>query len=352
MSERVSRAVSRWVAGALAAVLIAACGDPVERASVPAAPAVTVLAYGGWSVPPELRDAFRRQTGIELSVRHVGADAAALTEHLTATAGKPEGDVAVGLPGRYAKRALAAEVFAPYTSPEANKGQHRFTIDDQQRLSALDLADVCVNVDKRWFAARDRTLPTTLGDLARPEYAGLMAVPDPSRTEPGFAFLLATIERYGETGWRQYWARLRDNGAHVAPSLKTAYKQRFSGASASGSLPLVVARASSPAEELDGGTSPVTVLPDTCFRMVRYAGVLDETAHPDRAHRLIDFLLSQQFQATVAPTYGTYPTRERVELPDGWRNVAPIRTDPMTLPASDVHANERRWLRQWRAVWR
>lgn len=357
MSEKLRRVPSRLVAGAVTAMLVtalvAACGEPAETPPDPAAPAVTVLAYEGWNVPPELRDAFQRQTGFGLEVEHVGADAAGLTEHLTATEGEPTGDVAVGLPGRYAKRALGADVFAPYTSPEANQGQHRFTIDDQQRLSAIDLADVCVNVDKSWFTSRDRTQPKTLADLARPDYAGLMALPDPSRTEVGFAFLQATIARYGETGWRSYWQRLRGNGAHIVGSFDVAYDDRFSGSSTSGSLPLVVAPASSPAEQLkDDGTSPVAVLPDTCFRTVRYAGVLADAEYPERAHRAIDFLLSQQFQAAIAPTYGTYPTRERVSLPDDWRGVAPMRTEPMTLPAADVTTNERRWLREWRQVWR
>lgn len=354
MSEKLLRAPSRWraVAAVLITALVAACGDPGATPPEPATSTVTVLAYKGWTIPPELQDAFQRQTGYELDVEHIGANAAALTQHLTDTAGQPTGDVAVGLPDRHAKRALAADVFAPYTSPEANQGQHRFTIDDQQRLSAVDLADVCVNIDKSWFASRDRTQPKTLADLARPEYAGLLALPDPTRTEAGFAFLQATIARYGETGWRQYWTQLRSTDTHLVDSLDVAYEKRFSGASSSGSLPLVVAPASSPAEELkDDGTSPTTVLPDTCFRTPRYAGVLADTENPERAHRAIDFLLSQQFQATIAPTYGTYPTRERVSLPDDWRSVAPMRTEPMTLPAADVTTNERRWLREWRAVW-
>ncbi len=356
MSEKLWRAPTRSVAGAVIAVLVsmlaAACGDPVETTPGPAAATVTLLAYDGWTMPPDLRDAFQRQTGYELEVDHVGANAAALTQHLTATAGEPTGDVAVGLPARYAKHALAAEVFAPYTSPEANQGQQRFTIDDQQRLSAIDVADVCVNVDKSWFASRDRTPPKTLADLARPEYAGLIALPDPTRSETGFAFLKATIARYGETGWRQYWTQLRSHGAHLVDSLDVAYEKRFSGAS-SGSFPLVVAPASAPADDLkDDGTSRVAVLPDTCFRTVRYAGVLADREFPERAHRAIDFLLSQQFQAAIAPTYGTYPTRERVALPDDWRSVAPMRSEPMTLPAADVTKNERRWLREWRAVWR
>lgn len=360
MSEKVwrvpsrRRAVAAVLIMALVTALAAACGDPAETPPGPAAPTVTVLAYKGWTIPPELQDAFQRQTGYELDVEHIGANAASLTRHLTATAGEPTGDVAVDLPDRHAKRALAADVFAPYTSPEANQGQQRFTIDDQQRLSAVDVADVCVNVDKSWFASRDRSQPKTLADLARPEYAGLLALPDPARSETGFAFLQATIARYGEAGWRQYWTQLRNHGAHLVSSLDVAYKKRFSGAASSdssGSLPLAVAPASSPAKALKDGTAPVAVLPDTCFRTVRYAGVLADTEYPERAHRAIDFLLSQQFQATIAPTYGTYPTRERVSLPDDWRSVAPMRTEPMTLPAADVTTNERRWLREWRAVW-
>ena len=58
-------------------------------------------------------------------------------------------------------------------------------------------------------------VPATLDDLVKPAYKGLLVVEDPATSSPGLAFMLATVARYGESGWRDYWSKLRANDVKV-----------------------------------------------------------------------------------------------------------------------------------------
>lgn len=340
-----------WVAAACG-VFMAGCTVSADSDGPAAGSAeVTLLADESWSIPDELREAFERQTDIELVVRTVGADAAGLTGELIRTGGAASADVAFGVDSSTAQRALAAGVFDTYTSPEANKGQQRYSIDDQQRLSAVDLVEVCVNVDVEWFAKRNVPVPETYADLAEDRYSDLFVLPSPVTSSQGFAFLLGSIERFGETGWQEYWSELKSNGVRVLPGFDDAYKKDFTGSSKDGNRPIALGYASSPAKEVDDNGDPTTkALRDTCYQTVRYAGVLEGADHPLRAQKFVDFLLSQQFQANLAERFGTYPVREGVELPDGWDQVAPPPANPKSLPAEEVDDNRTRWVTRWRSV--
>ena len=59
--------------------------------------------------------------------------------------------------------------------------------------------------------------------------------------------MLATIARFGESGWVDYWHQLRANGVLVVDGWEEAYTAQFSGAGGSkGKRPIVVSYATSP----------------------------------------------------------------------------------------------------------
>lgn len=345
---RVVRAAAVYL---LVGVLVTGCtlfGGNDEQAEGP--DTVTLVTHESWSVPQEVLDAFEQRSGIRLRVFPEG-DAGALTNRLVLTKDNPIADVAYGVDSTFASRALSEGVFEPYTSPEADRGPQRYAIDPQHRLSAVDVGDVCVNVDTEWFAEEGLAEPETFEDLAEPRYRDLLVVENPATSSPGLAFLLATVAEYGEQGWADYWKRLRDNGVKTVSGWTEAYTQEFSGSSGEGPRPIVVSYASSPAAEIGEDGKPRTkALLDTCYRQVEYAGVLEGTEHKDEAGRVIDFLLSQQFQATVAENMYVYPARAGVDLPAGWAEVAPLPQDPAALPSEQVQAGREGWIEQWRAL--
>lgn len=313
---------------------------------------VVLVTHDSWSVPQEVLDEFAQRSGIRIEVRKQG-DAGELTNKLVLTKADPLGDVAYGVDSTFASRALSEGVLKPYTSPEADRGPQRYAVDDRHRLTAVDVGDVCVNVDDQWFAERDLRKPETFDDLADPRYRDLFVVESPATSSPGLAFLLATVAKYGEQGWADYWQRLERNGVKVVSGWTEAYTQAFSGSSGEGSRPIVVSYASSPAAEVNADGKPTTsALLDTCYRQVEYAGVLAGTKQPDKAGKVVDFLLSQQFQSIVSENMYVYPARAEVPMPSAWPRAAPLPDDPASLPPEQVEAGRKGWIEQWRGLLR
>ena len=199
----------------------------------------------------------------------------------------------------------------------------------------VDFGDVCVNDDLAWFAEHDLAPPADLEALADPAYRDLLVVENPAASSPGLAFLLATIARYGDDGWADYWSRLTANGVEVVDGWTEAYYDRFSGAG-DGDRPLVVSYGTSPPAEVLFADPPIDapttgVIADTCFRQVEYAGVLRGTDAPDAAHRLVDFLLTPAFQSEIALNLFVYPANDTVSLPAAFTDFAVVPDHPATL---------------------
>jgi thiamine transport system substrate-binding protein len=311
---------------------------------------VVLVTHDSFAVPEDLLADFGRESGITVEVRKVG-DAGALTNQLVLTKDSPIGDLAYGVDTTFASRALDEDVFAEYRSPEAGKGPQRYQVDDSGRLTAVDVGDVCVNIDRAALAKKGVPEPENLADLTRSIYRDMLVVEDPATSSPGLAFLLGTIAQLGEDGWREYWVALKGVGVKVVSGWEEAYTQEFSGSSGKGSRPIVVSYASSPAAEVgDDGKPRTKALLDTCFRQVEYAGVLDGAKDADSAKKVLDFLLSEKFQAAVPEQMYVYPAREGVALPEGWARTAPQPTAAATLPSADIQQNREQWISEWRGL--
>jgi thiamine transport system substrate-binding protein len=317
-----------------------------DSAAAPSDHKVVLVTHDSFAYTKTLFAQFKKDTGITIEV-HPAGDAGALTNQLVLTKANPIGDLAYGIDNTFATRALNEGVFAPYTSPQASKGPQRYDVDASHRLTAIDLGDVCLNVDVRKF----KDAPKTFEDLTKPEYAKQLVVEDPQTSSPGLAFLLATISHFGENGWQQYWSKLKAGGMKVVSGWEEAYSQDFSGSSGKGPQGIVVSYASSPSAEIGDDGKPRTVaMLDTCFRQVEYAGVLQGAKNPSDARKVLDFLLSPQFQADVPGQMYVYPSLEGVALPKEWQQAAPLPTKPITMPGEQIQAGRDKWIGQWRSL--
>ncbi len=311
---------------------------------------VVLVTHDSFAMSDEVLAAFTKSSGITVDVRKVG-DAGALTNQLVLTKGSPIGDVAYGVDTTFASRALDEDVFAPYEVDVKGPADH--ALDDTNRLTAVDLGDVCLNIDPAALAAKGVPEPTSYADLVKPVYKDLLVVEDPATSSPGLAYLLGTVAKLGD-GWQDHWKALRANGVKVVSGWEEAYTQEFSGSSGKGPRPIVVSYASSPSAELaEDGTPRTKAVLDTCFRQVEYAGVLKNAAHGDNdddAKKVMDFLLSQEFQSQVPEQMYVYPARSDVSLPEAWQQAAPLPAAPAELPSEEIQQNRERWVDEWRGT--
>ncbi len=195
--------------------------------------------------------------------------------------------------------------------------------------------------------------PTSLDDLRDPANAASFVTENPESSSPGFAFLLATIAKYGEDGWEDYWQDLVDGGVSVTAGWTEAYSGEF--IAGGGDRAIVTSYATSPvaevlysAEPID--VSPTAVLDDSCFRQIEFAGILAGAEHPEAAELLIDFLLGPDFQADIALNMFVRPVRDGVELPAVFVDNAVVIDAPLTLAPADIEANRADWTERWNEI--
>ena len=85
----------------------------------------------------------------------------------------------------------------------------------------------------------------------------------------------------------------------------------------------------------------------SCFRQVEFAGVLDGAKNVDGAHALIDFMLTERFQAALPESMFVLPVRKGTPLPDVFRRYAVSPSAPLELSAGEIGANRDRWIDEW-----
>ncbi|QDB80491.1 thiamine ABC transporter substrate-binding protein [Georgenia wutianyii] len=332
-------------AAALAAVLTLGACSATTGADGQQEDVLRVVTHDSFHLSDGLLADFEEATGYTVELIAPG-DGGALVNQLVLTRDNPLGDVVFGIDNSFAARAVEEGVLAPYRSPDAAET----AFDDA--LTAVDYGDVCVNIDRAWFAEEGLAEPRTLADLADPAYADLLVVTNPATSSPGLAFLLATVAEFGEDGWEDYWRDLTANGVRVVEGWSDAYYVDFSGSEGAGPRPLALSYSSSPAAEVPGdGSAPGTgALLETCFRQTEYAGVLSGARNVEGAQAFVDFLLSPQVQADIPGSMYMYPVQEGVELPAEWAEHAPASEEPLDLAPEDITENRDRWVETWTEI--
>ena len=331
------------------ALTAAACGGGGEKPTD-----VVLVTHDSFVVSDEVKKAFEEESGLTLKILQSGDAGEALTKALL-TAGNPQGDVLFGVDNNLLSRALEGDLFEEYESPALESVDPQYTLDPEHRVTPADHGEVCLNVDKGWFAERGIAPPSSIDDLTLPRYSGLLVVENAATSTPGLAFVLATIARYGEGGWQDYWRKLRENGVLVVDGWEEAYNVRFSGSAGRGDRPIVVSYASSPPAEVIFRTprpaeAPTAVVEDSCFRQIEFAGVLRGARNEDGARKLIDFMLSKRFQEDVPLSMFVFPVVRDATLPPEFERFAVVPSSPLELAPEEIEANRDRWVNEWTDV--
>ena len=323
-------------------------------ACVPKGPAeLTVMTHDSFAVSEEVVQAFEQANNVQVTFLASGDAGAALNKAIL-TKDAPLADVFYGVDNTFLSRALEAEIFEPYQSPALSDVPASLQLDSTHQLTPVDYGDVCINYDKAYFAGNDLPVPQTLEDLLKPEYNGLLTVENPATSSPGLAFLLATVAHFGDPGYLDFWAALRDNGLVVVNDWETAYYTNFSASSGQGPQPMVVSYGSSPPAEvifaetpLDDAPTASIVGPDTCFRQIEFVGILKGTKNRALAEKFIDFMLSQGFQEDMPLQMFVFPANQNAALPDEFVKYAQIPNQPAQLEPAEIAANREKWIQAW-----
>ena len=339
--------------------LLAAC-QPIQNApttgdATSGDPATLVVgSHDSFAISEEVIAAFEAQHNARIQLLELGDAGAALNKMILAK-DAPIADVFFGVDNTFLSRALDSNVFAPYDSPLLDQIPDELELDAEHRLLPVDTGYVNINADRLWFEEKGLPLPTTLEELADPQYAGLLVVLNPATSSPGLAFLLATIAHFGEDGYLAYWESLRANNVLIVDGWSTAYYEHFTvGSGGSGDKPLVVSYTSSPPADVifasDGRTEPasVNISPEGgTFRQIEFVGIIEGTQQRALAEAWVDYMLDLPFQNDIPLQMFVYPANENATLPEMFVQFGQIPTAPAAVAPADIEANREAWIDAW-----
>ncbi len=318
---------------------------------------LVLASHDSFNVSEEVLQRFEEEQNVTLQFLALG-DAGEALNKLILSKDAPLADLFFGVDNTFLSRALDADIFQPYAAPALEQIPDELEIDPEHRLLPVDVGYININADRNWFAEAGIPLPTTLDDLADPAYSGLLVVQNPATSSPGLAFLLATVSYFGEEGYLDYWTALRANDVLVTNGWSDAYYEHFTvGSGGSGDRPLVVSYTTSPPADVlfasDDRTEPASVNVNPTagvFRQIEFVGILQGTEKVELAQALVDFMLSETFQADLPLQMFVYPALPTTPLPELFEQFAEQPADPVMLDPAYIDANREAWIAAWTDV--
>jgi thiamine transport system substrate-binding protein len=312
-----------------------------------------VVTHDSFSVTEDLLAQFEAEHNIKVEILRSG-DAGTMVNQAVLTRDNPLGDVMYGVDNTFLSRALDAGLFVPYESSLLADVPEEFRLDPEFRVTPVDYGDVCLNYDVAYFEDNHLPLPESLGDLTDPAYKSLLVVENPATSSPGLAFLLATIDQFGEEGdytYLNYWDDLVANDVYVSDDWSDAYFGQFTAGGGDGTRPLVVSYASSPPFTVDAETGlPTTgsiVADGMCFRQIEFVSILAGTQHKEAARLFVDFMLSVAFQEDMPFQMYVFPVNSEAELPEEFAQFAAIPENPVYFDSVVIDSSREDWIQAW-----
>lgn len=270
-------------------------------------------------------------TGYDVKVVSAG-DGGELTSQLVLTQSAPVADAFFGVDNVYLSRLIDGGVIA-----------------DEAAVKPVTQSATCINIDPAWFAERGIAEPASYEDLAAETYRGLTVILDPSTSTTGASFLIGTVAKFGEDNFADYWKKLAANDTRVEQGWTEAYNGQFTQGGGDGTYPIVLSYSSSPAWTVteDGKSTTTKALLDTCSTQVEYAGVLEGAVNSEGAKAVVDYMLSREFQDTIADTMYVYPVDAEANVPAEWEQFAPMPSAPNDLTPAEIGEGRDGWLKTW-----
>ena len=329
----------------------------------------SLVVYGYDSLPGTLRRAisahFEEKYRVTVDLQRLG-DTGAVYTQLFLERDNPKADVVIGLDSTFLPRLRSDRLLEPYQPPRISLIREELMVDREYLAVPFDFGYITLNYDSEELSMP----PATWTDLLDPALRDSIIMLNPGTSSPGRNFLLFTIAEFGDgtdhvpgrlatlpggrpadapRDYLDFWQRLRPNVLTVTGGWSDGY-----GLYTQGEAPIVVSYETSPAyhrhyEETDRYG---VILPEGgAYLQVEIAGIVRGAKNRLNAERLIDYILSREFQELIALSQIMYPVHPEVTLPEAFLSGPPVER-AVTLDNDLIAEHFSDWLEAWEDVMR
>lgn len=205
----------------------------------------------------------------------------------------------------------------------------------------IDAWETAFIVNKPELEKRNLPIPTSYEDLIKPEYKGLIVMPNPASSGTGFLTVSALIQLYGQDEAWKYMDKLHDNMAQYTHSGSKPAK--MAGA---GEFPIGISFGYRGIQEKNGGTPVEVVFPKEGSGWdVEANGLMKKPEIKEEAKLFLDWAISDEAMKEYNKNYAIISLKSEGTIPEGYEK------DPMSqLIPNDLQqmaAQRDAVLKQW-----
>ncbi|QFU81097.1 thiamine ABC transporter substrate-binding protein [Natronorubrum aibiense] len=191
--------------------------------------------------------------------------------------------------------------------------------------------------------------PETFEALTEPEYEDALLAQNAQSSDPGQAFLLWTIDAFGEDGYLDYWRDLDDNGVRILED----WTESYYGAYMEEERPMVVSYSTdqvfASAEGNDLTRHQIAFPNGQGYANPEGMAIFDDATSIDLAYDFFEFVLSNDAQAEIAQRNVQFPAveDEYVDLDEEFDQYAHVPPEAVTVGYDDLRGNLDGWVDDW-----
>lgn len=235
-----------------------------------------------------------------VSIRWVRDSTGIITAKLLAEKDNPQADVVLGTAATSLQLLDAEGMLEAYAPKALDKIDPRFVSKDTPPTwvgTNAWAAALCVNTVE--MKKRDLPIPTSWADLIKPEYKGLVVMPNPASSGTGFLDVSSWLQMWGEQkGWSYMEALHRNIATYTHSGSKPCTL------AASGEYPIGISFEFRAARVINQGAPVVAVVPTEGVGWdVEASAILKGTPNEADAKKLIDWAVSDDAMKIYAKNY-------------------------------------------------
>jgi thiamine transport system substrate-binding protein len=287
---------------------------------------------------------FEQQYGVTVEFQRF-KDTGSVYNQLYLERNDPKADVVIGLDNTYLGQIFEHGLLTAYKPENLELRDDRLLVDPEYRAVPFDYGQITLNYNSEKL----QNPPETMQGLLDSSLKESLIMMNPQTSTPGRNFLLFTIAKLGEENYLDFWRDLKPNILTITDGWSEGY-----GLYTQGEAPIVVSYETSPAyhRHFEDTTKYKNIFFDNeAYAQIEVAGIINGTERMTNAQRLMDYIVSPEFQKLIPLNQVMYPVHPDVELPEAFKQVE--RADNLVrLDAERVQKNLERWLNEWESVMR
>jgi thiamine transport system substrate-binding protein len=188
--------------------------------------------------------------------------------------------------------------------------------------------------------------PGSFEDLTSDPYEGTLLAQNAQTSDPGEAFMLWTVDQFGEDGYIDYWRNLADNDVRIFDSWGDSY-DAYSAAE----RPMVVSYSTDQvfANRYDADMSrhQVAFPNGQGYANPEGMAVFEASDTPALGFEFMDFMLSQEVQSEVAVRNVQLPATDHAQLDEEFDQYAHVPDEAVVFSYDELQGNLSDWVDNW-----